>query len=230
MKQAQPHVESYRTWAELAGYFDGDGTVEFSVDTFTIHVRLAFDENWEAHLIGIANFLNKRGIVAGRVRRKESFNTWHVVVSNIGGVKRMAKAMMPHTVKKRRELQAVLDYFRDALTGDEFVQVMNAEVISGQRTGKLREPGPTFNHSRGVQESRRIGEAKRRFKRLTPIPKNVSEGILKDWRNERPGLKDLSRRYGYSVKILRRVISDCVSRGQSEEDKKLVSSGSPVGR
>ena len=53
----------------------------------------------------------------------------------------MARAMMPHTVKKRRELRAVLDYFQDALTGDEFVQMMNAEVLSGQRTGKLREHG-----------------------------------------------------------------------------------------
>jgi hypothetical protein len=208
VQRAEPDVESYRSWSELAGYFDGDGTVEFSIDSFTIHIRLAFDENWEAHLIGIANFLRVRGIVAGRVRRKESYNSWHIVISNAVGTKRMAKAMMPHTVKKRRELQAVLDYFEDELTGDEFVQVMNAEVVSGQRTGKLRKQGPHFTHVGGVQESRRIGEAKRRLRRLTPIPQAVIERIVEDRQKQKIGLPDFSRRYGYSVKILRRVISN----------------------
>ncbi|MDA4137427.1 MAG: hypothetical protein OK449_10575 [Thaumarchaeota archaeon] len=212
--RAHTEAESYRSWSGLAGYFDGDGTVEFSVDSFTIHIRLAFDENWEAHLVGIANFLKRRGIVPGRVRKKESFNTWHLVISNIDGVKRMAKAMTPHAVKKRRELQGVLDYFQDKLTGDEFVQMMNSEVASGQRTGKLREKGgPNFTHSRGVQESRINGEARRRLRRLTPIPQTVIKEISKEHLIEKIGLGDLSRRYGYSVKILRRVISDMVSDG-----------------
>ena len=66
----------------------------------------------------------------------------------------MAKAMTPHTVKKRRELQGVLDYFQDKLTGDEFVQMMNSEVASGQRTGKLREKERCKTHT--LQGSSRI--------------------------------------------------------------------------
>jgi len=112
VEQGRSQPEYYRGWSELAGYFDGDGTVEFSVESFTIHIRLAFDENWEAHLLGIANFLRSKGIVAGRVRKKEGFNTWHVVISNIEGVKRMAKFMAPHTVKKRRELKLYWTTFR----------------------------------------------------------------------------------------------------------------------
>jgi len=200
--------ESYKTWAELAGYFDGDGTVEFSVDSFTIHIRLAFDENWEKHLQGIASFLRRKGVSAGKVRKKESFNTWHLVVSNIEGVRRMARALIPHAVKKGRELQAVLSYFRDEITGDQFVNVMNAEVSSGQRTGKLRPNGPRFTHSEGVKASRRMGEAKRRSRRLTPIPQTVVNRILKDWREGNFALAILSRRYGYSPRIVKRVIAD----------------------
>lgn len=43
----------YRSWSTLAGYFDGDGTVEFAIHPFTLQVRLAFDENWKPQLEGV---------------------------------------------------------------------------------------------------------------------------------------------------------------------------------
>ena len=54
----------YKSWSALAGYFDGDGTVEFSIHAFTIKMRLAFDENWKPHLEGLKQFLELRGISA----------------------------------------------------------------------------------------------------------------------------------------------------------------------
>ena len=62
--------------------------------------------------------------------------------------------------------------------------------------------GPQFTHSGGVRESRNISETKRRLKRLTPIPQSVLRRILDDRQKEKSSLTDLSRHYGYSIKII----------------------------
>jgi len=123
--------------------------VEFAVRVFTLHIRLAFDENWKPHLEGVKRFLEARSIRVGLVRKKESFNTWHVVVSNTTGVVEMARELVGHCTKKREELQAVIDYYSNEITGDDFVSVMNASVSRRERTGKLREGGPPFTHDEG---------------------------------------------------------------------------------
>ena len=139
----QPHVEPYyRSWSALAGYFDGDGTVEFSVRKFRIDIRLAFDANWKPFLDGVREFLLSKRIIPGSVRRKMQSKTWHIVTARVESVRRMARAMKPYSVKKRLELQTVLDYVNGRISGAEFVQVMNQEVRQGQRTGKIRPGGP----------------------------------------------------------------------------------------
>jgi Zn-dependent M32 family carboxypeptidase len=120
------------------GYFDGDGTVEFSIHPFTIKVRLAFDENWRPHLEGLRQFLELRGIRCGVVRRKDGYNTWHVVVSNIEGVMVMAKRMLPYAAKKRVELKSILDYYEDRITGDQFVDTMNRLVLAGRKNWQVQ--------------------------------------------------------------------------------------------
>ena len=59
----------------------------------------------------------------------------------------MAKRMLPYAAKKRIELKAMLDYYYDRITGDEFVDTMNRLVLAGERTGKHRGHGPDFNYS-----------------------------------------------------------------------------------
>jgi hypothetical protein len=123
--------------------------VEVSVRVFTLHIRLAFDENWRPHLEAVRRFLETRGVRVGLVRKKESFNTWHVVVSNTAGVVDMARNLVRHCTKKREELEAVMDYYSNVITGDEFVASMNSFVMKGERTGKIREGGPPFTHAEG---------------------------------------------------------------------------------
>ena len=75
-----------------------------NVHVFTVEIRIAFDENWKPHLEMIRNFLIQRGIMCGAVRKKESFNTWHLVISQSPSVIRMAEEMVDYAVKKRGEL------------------------------------------------------------------------------------------------------------------------------
>ncbi len=197
----------YRSWSTLAGYFDGDGTVEFSIHSFTLKIRLAFDENWKPHLDGLRRFLEVRGIRCGLVRRKDGYNTWHVVASNIDGVVEMAKRMQPYTLKKTSELNAVMDYYGDRITGDEFVETMNGLVLVGERTGKHRGHGPNFTYSRGVLESRRKGEEKRLGKRTLILPEATVKKIKSDREEEQLSLLELSRRYRRSIPVIKRALA-----------------------
>lgn len=197
----------YRSWSTLAGYFDGDGTVEFAIHPFTLQVRLAFDENWKPQLEGVRQFLELRGIRCGVVRRKDGYNTWHVVVSNIVGVVMMAKKMLPYSAKKQVELKAVLDYYDDRITGDQFVEVMNKLVLAGERTGKNRGRGPDFTYSHGVLESRTRGERKRVAKRTLQVPVEVAKRIRLDREEKSLTLLELSRRYRLSIPVIKRALA-----------------------
>jgi len=117
------------------GYFDGDGTVEFNIHKFMVEIRLAFDENWKPHLEGIRRFLEGKSIICGNVRKKESFKTWHLVISRISSVRRLARELVRHAVKKRAELIAVLRYLDDEITVETFVNEMNGVVRKGEGTG-----------------------------------------------------------------------------------------------
>jgi hypothetical protein len=127
--------------------------VEFNFNLFTIEIRLAFDENWKPHLEGIRKFLEARSITCGTVRKKESFNTWHLVISNISSVKRMAKELIKYTVKKKAELSAVLRYLNDEITAEDFVNETNSFVRMGERTGKIRTDGPPYTRETGKELS-----------------------------------------------------------------------------
>jgi hypothetical protein len=197
----------YRSWSTLAGYFDGDGTVEFSIHRFTLKVRLAFDENWKLHLERLKHFLELRGIRCGVVRRKDGYNTWHVVISNIEGVMVMAKRMLPYATKKRIELKTVLNYYEDKITADRFVDTMNRLVLAGERTGKHRGRGPNFTYSHGVLESRRLGEEKRVAKRTLHLPVEVADRIRLDRIEKSATLLELSRSVRYSIPVIKRALA-----------------------
>jgi hypothetical protein len=106
-----------------------------------------------------------RGIRCGLVRRKDGYNTWHVVVSNIEGVVKMAKRMLPCAVKKTSELNTVMDHFGDGATADEFLETMNSLVLAEKEPASIEATDLSFTDSRGLLESRRVGEQSRLVKR-----------------------------------------------------------------
>ena len=119
----------------------------------------------------------------------------------------MARRMLPHSVKKRIELRAVLDYYQNRITGDQFVDLMNRLVIAGERTGKLRGRGPGFSYSHGVVESRRLGEKKRVAKRTLKLPAEVAARIRTDRIEKSLSLHELSMNYHYSIPVIKRALA-----------------------
>jgi hypothetical protein len=143
--------DTYGNWVGLGGYFDGDGTIEVNVRTFTVDIRLAFDENWKPHLDGIRAFLEAHGVTCGAVRKKDGFNTWHLVIAQRASALLLAKKLLRHTVKKRGELIAAIAYMENEITAEELVRRFNNFVRIGERTGKLRRAAPPFTLSEGKE-------------------------------------------------------------------------------
>jgi len=120
----------------------------------------------------------------------------------------MAKAILPYVVKKKEELLAVIEYLEGRSSGKEFAEVMNRQVASGKRIGKLRPEGPDFIHGEGLKASRAKGELVRRQRRLTPIPQAIIHQVLHDRLIRRLQFKELSAKYGYTRWILRLIVQD----------------------
>jgi len=61
------------------------------------------------------------------------------VISNIAGVRAMAKRMLAYAAKKRIELEAVLEYYDDRITGDQFVDTVN-RLVRWRKNWQVQRP------------------------------------------------------------------------------------------
>jgi hypothetical protein len=84
----------------------------------------------------------------------------------------MARKLTRYCTKKRPELEAVIDYYSNRITGDEFVGIMNSFVASGERTGKIREGGPPFT----LLEGRELALIAAGFRRVAESDFEVEVG------------------------------------------------------
>ena len=116
---------------------------------------LSFSDNWKEQLEQIREFLSARGIKVGKVRRNG--NAAKVFeVAEIASMRLMASEMLRSggIFKKRRELELLLDYYEDKITGNEVIEAFNEEVRLGIRTGKIREPDVPYTHTDGFARGR----------------------------------------------------------------------------
>lgn len=59
-------------------------------------------------------------------------------MSRADSVYKMAKMMRPYLFKKREDIDAIIDYLDDKITGTRFAELFNESVSKGNRTGKIR--------------------------------------------------------------------------------------------
>jgi hypothetical protein len=125
----------YNSWAQLAGYFDGDGSIVLRKTSrgipFTLNISLEFVDQSFSQIKMIKNFLQSRGIKSGKLRF--SIGAWRIEVGTIDGVKATLNAMAPLLHKKAEEAQAALRYLDDQITGNDLQEIMEECVRKGTR-------------------------------------------------------------------------------------------------
>jgi len=151
-----PFGEKPITWEGVALLFDGEGTVTAYVAPrgLVVKPRLTIALKPRQPLERVAQFLKTQGIES----RIHLVVVHHLDVARKDDMIKMAKQMIPHSIVKKRQLEALVDYIEDKITGDEFLSILMEEYEKGYR--RLPPPIPPYSipytHSEGISLRARI--------------------------------------------------------------------------
>lgn len=128
----------YTLWAQVAGYFDGDGSVHLRTDSLVVlRFALVWVDNSFDQLLQLRSFLCSQGIGLGDVLR-QGFGVSRLQIASPRFALLAAKQMIPFSFKKKEELRIVGDYYEDRITGTEAIGKINEAVRRGVRIGDIR--------------------------------------------------------------------------------------------
>jgi hypothetical protein len=129
---------AYKTWEQIAGYFDGDGTVY--IDTTSkdvLRFSLVWVDNCREQIGQLRHFLVSQRISSGEVLWRGD-GTYTMQISSPRFVLQASKLLIPHCFKKRFELQVVIDYYENRISGTAALEGFNTSVTTGVRIGRIR--------------------------------------------------------------------------------------------
>jgi hypothetical protein len=202
-----PLSPNYDNWCAVSGYFDGDGGLDVDVRKHTLHFVLNFVDNWPPQLWQIKLFLEREGVRVGAVRRA-GVGGFKVEVAAIESLMRCAEAMLETRClfKKRGELEMMLSYFKDKVTGNQVIEFLNEEVKNRIRVGKLRL---SFDVPCTYSEGLRI--YKKGYKRIGPstlqaLTEKEKEEIRESYVNDGSTIYKLAPAYGVSPSTIFKTI------------------------
>jgi hypothetical protein len=134
-------VPKYHSWLQVAGYFDGDGTIYFS-DTsnrpYKLTISLVFVDQSVDQIESVKDFLNRHGVKTSNVLKRSDSNARELAVSQFKCVKKALRHMIPFLCKKENEARAALDYYEGRITGNQLIAVFKTEVEAGRRERKSK--------------------------------------------------------------------------------------------
>jgi hypothetical protein len=198
----------YDSWRQVAGYFDGDGAVYVSVKRFVLRVKLCFYDVWKPQLEGLKAFFASKGISTNRLASQERPLTtvWYLTLSDMSSMKMVIRKILPFTAKKRGDLLVALDYLEDRITANEAIRALNRFVTDKRRSGFIRKVSIPYTRVQGILEGRRFGATVGSTARLVKVPASLLKAIRTDRAKRGTSVRKLHLRYGYSERIIRRIL------------------------
>ena len=208
-------MPDYETWQQVAGYFDGDGTIAFSDLTnqpFKLSISLIFVDQSLDQISMIRTFLRSRGIRTSNILKHSKGTAYMVAVSECNAVKEFLAQLLPHLHKKANEARAALDYYEGRITGNELVSIFQAEVEAGRRERRPRKVPIDIPYTR--VEGDRLMRQKRSFAMRDAMGRYRAKVAPEDFARIREEhfaqgkrLRDLAKEYPqYARETIRRVL------------------------
>jgi hypothetical protein len=131
-------MEDYTLWAQVAGYFDGDGSVHLRTDSpVVLRFALVWVDNSFNQLSQLRRFLISHAITLGNVLR-QGVGVFRLQIASPRFALAASTQMIPFCSKKKEELRILRDYYEDGITGTEAVSGINEMVRLGVRLGSIR--------------------------------------------------------------------------------------------
>ena len=200
----------YRSWDQVAGYFDGDGNVGLEIRKRVLHLRIRFVDTWKPQIESIKAFLTNQRIATGRIGQDNMIAqspVYRLEVAEIASVLRTAKELFRLCVKKREDLRITIDYLEGRITGNEALAAFNEEVRIGRRRGNLRDAIIPYTREEGLRLSKQENAEKARAAYAVHVPPDLEQLIRLEHTNNGLGAIRLAKKYGYSQKVIRRILS-----------------------
>ncbi len=145
------------SWEYVAAFFDGEGSIDVTARKQSVDVSVRITQVDQSILEAIAKFMRAHEVTGLGVYR-HSRNHRHIihslVISTNDGIENALRAMHPFLRVKRVQSRATLDYLKDKITGDDFVRIINDEIRTGRRAGKVRYINQPFTRSEGIRSAR----------------------------------------------------------------------------
>lgn len=207
--EGSPSSEQYISWKQVSGYFDGDGNVGVEVVRYILKFKLRFSDTWRRQIESVRTFLNREGISTSAVwheRRDGRLEAFRVEVSAVSGVLRASKAMLPFCVKKAEDLRILVEYLEGRLSGNEAIERFNEEVRVGRRSGFVRELTLPYTRADGLRIKKHANASRARAAHVVHVGMATQREIKTDHWKHRLSFVKLSKKYGYSVSVIRRVL------------------------
>lgn len=208
-------MKPYRSWEQVAGYFDGDGNfsiTDLSNQPFKLGLQAIFTDQSLQQISMLRRFFVKRGIRPSNVLRTSKGTAFMIAVGTFAGVLAASKSMLPHLYKKANEARAVINYYGGRITGNDLVAIFRSEVEAGRRerrnhSVKIDVPYtyPKGDSLMAARRRERIREGIARTR--AKVTKRDYESIRKKHSEGGVPLAELVRMYpDYSRETLRRIL------------------------
>ena len=131
--ESEETVPPYDSWAQVAGYFDGDGSISIRRTSrgkpYTLLPALEFCDQSRRQIAMLKSFLQSRGIGTGALAKHGG--AWRIEIGTTEGVTRALLEMLPFLCKKRAEARATLDYLSDKISANDLQRILRAAVRRG---------------------------------------------------------------------------------------------------
>jgi LAGLIDADG DNA endonuclease family protein len=208
-------VPQYRYWLQVAGYFDGDGTIYFS-DTsnqpYKLSISLVFVDQSLDQMKSVKDFLNRHRVKTSNILKRSDGAAYELAISQFNCVKRALRHMIPYLSKKEIEARAALDYYEGRITGNQLWAVFKAEVDAGRRERHPRKVPIDVPYTHPVGD--RIMKGLRKDRLRDAIGRYRAKLTVKDFQSIRTEhfdqgkrICDLVREYPqYARETIRRVL------------------------
>jgi hypothetical protein len=204
---ASPVKRGYDSWRQVAGYFDGDGTVMLTARTFTIYFSIEWADTSRAQLKQIKSFLRANAVYCQPklITKHGKYVSYGLHVAFQDSILRLAKSLVRFSFKKKEELRGVIDYLENGITGNELIEIFNMAVRSGTRVGIIREVSLPYTRSEGLRLARRLGARRSGLSRRVLTEAQVAEIKRRRLESHEP-IRKLAREYGVSTNVILRAI------------------------
>ena len=158
----------YILWAQVSGYFDGDGCAHVRTDSpVVLRFTLVWVDNYREQLLQLRSFLLSKSIAVGNVL-VHSPGVYMLQIASPRSVLAAAKQLVPFCFKKNKELRIVIDYYEDRINGTEALLELNELVRQRLRLGKVRIPIPLPTYHAGKHQVARMRVLKWRARKSKP--------------------------------------------------------------